>query len=95
MLSATCAAIKAALPSIPGGERTLVGFITHDSAVHFYAFRKGGKPPSVFVVADLGVAVAGVEGGGAGGQAEELFLPALPEVRFFPSFACFVCFVAF
>jgi hypothetical protein len=82
VLAAACAAIKASLRDIPGGERTLVALITHDTAVNFYAFKKGGKPPSAFVVSDIGVPNAGGgEGAAPVAPGDELFLPALPEVR--------------
>ena len=64
ILATACASIKASLDFLPGGERTMVGFVSHDSAVHFYAIKRGeGKVPSVLVVSDL----------------EDLFLP-VPEV---------------
>jgi protein transport protein SEC24 len=31
-----CETIKAALDSLPGDERTLVGLVTYDAHVHFY-----------------------------------------------------------
>jgi protein transport protein SEC24 len=86
VLAAACAAIKTSLRDIPGGERTLVGIITHDTAVNFYAFKKGARPPSAFVVSDIGVPNPGAAAGDAQGAApgDELFLPALAEVRTAP-----------
>lgn len=59
ILKHACDAIRAALPNLPGGDRTLIGFITHDSAVHFYAFKRSANgegtvaPPRVLVVSDI------------------------------------------
>ena len=48
-LAAACAAIRAALPSLPGGERTQVGFVTFDAAVHFYSLKAGLAQPAMCV----------------------------------------------
>lgn len=55
ILATACAAIKEALPNIGGGGagRSLLGFITHDTSVHFYAIKKDGSMPSMLVVPDL------------------------------------------
>ncbi len=60
MLTAAANAIKNALDDLPGGDRTMVGFITFDSAVHYYALKPGSSNPQMMVVGDL----------------KELFVPA-------------------
>ena len=42
-------AIKAALDTLPGGERTHVGFITFDSSLHFYKLSPGASAPQMMV----------------------------------------------
>jgi protein transport protein SEC24 len=48
-----CAAIKQALPTLPGGERTQVGFVTYNSSVHFYNLRATLSAPAMLVVPDI------------------------------------------
>ena len=60
MLAHAAAAIKRSLDDLPGGNRTMVGFITFDSAVHYYSLKPGKTNPQMMVVADL----------------KELFVPA-------------------
>ena len=36
MLAVACETIKGALDTLPGGERTHVGFLTFDSHLHYY-----------------------------------------------------------
>jgi protein transport protein SEC24 len=38
---------------LPGGERARIGFVTYDSAVHFYNLRSTLKQPQIFVVTDI------------------------------------------
>ena len=45
--------IKETLDSLPGGERTRVGFLTYDSTLHFYALKPGSSQPQMMVVAEL------------------------------------------
>lgn len=76
ILATACAAIKEALPNIGGGGagRSLLGFITHDTSVHFYAIKKDGSMPSMLVVPDL----------------EDLFVPTPHvRYRFPPPFSAF------
>jgi protein transport protein SEC24 len=40
-----CETIKAALDSLPGDERTLVGLVTYDAHVHFYNLSARLPPP--------------------------------------------------
>ena len=44
--------IKETLDSLPGGERTRVGFL-YDSTLHFYALKPGSSQPQMMVVAEL------------------------------------------
>jgi protein transport protein SEC24 len=64
VLAAACQTIKANLDQLPGGERTQVGFITFDSAVHFFSLRSGLRAPQMLVVSDV----------------DELFLPIPDEL---------------
>ena len=60
MLAHAAAAIKRSLDDLPGGERSMVGFITFDSSVHYYSLKPGKPNPQMMVVGDL----------------KELFVPA-------------------
>lgn len=60
MLESTANAIKKSLDELPGKDRTMVGFITFDTAVHYYALSPGSANAQMMVVGDL----------------EELFVPA-------------------
>ena len=60
MLGSAASAIRKSLDDLPGGERAMVGFITFDTAVHYYALRPGTSNPQMMVVGDL----------------KELFVPA-------------------
>jgi protein transport protein SEC24 len=53
MLKACVDTIRNTLDELPGGERTHVGFITFDSAVHFYHLKSSLSQPRMLVVADL------------------------------------------
>lgn len=53
MLETVCAAIKDALPKIPGGERTQIGIMTYDSCIHFYNLRPTLSSPHMIVVPDI------------------------------------------
>jgi len=52
LVDAAASAILAALSDLPGGVRTRIGFITVDSSVHIYKFRKG-KQTAVYSISDL------------------------------------------
>ena len=41
------------LDGLPGDERTQVGFVTYDSAVHFYSLKAGLHAPQMLVVPDV------------------------------------------
>lgn len=60
MLTAASNAIKKSLDDLPGGERTMVGFITYDTSVHYYSLKPGSSNAQMMVVGDL----------------KELFVPA-------------------
>lgn len=53
MLRVACDTILANLDSLPGGERTMVGFLTVDSSIHFYSLRATAKQPQMLVVTEL------------------------------------------
>merc|ERR1719265_2620440 len=66
MLDAAVAGIKEALQSgnMPGGQRTQVGIITYDTALHFYNLNPSLSQPQMLVVSDL----------------EDLFLPLPEDI---------------
>lgn len=54
MLQTLCDTILSILDRLPGDKRTLVGFITFDSTVHFYSLKAGSTTtPQMFVMSDL------------------------------------------
>lgn len=53
MLASAASAIKRSLDDLPGGERTMIGFITFDNSVHYYSLKPGVANPQMLVVADL------------------------------------------
>ena len=53
MLHRLCETLLAELDHLPGGERTKVGFITFDSAVHFYSLSADGNSPQMHVLSDV------------------------------------------
>ena len=59
-LEATANAIKKSLDELPGGDRTMIGFISFDTSVHYYALAPGSANAEMMVVGDL----------------QELFVPA-------------------
>lgn len=50
MLATVCSTIKECLDSLPGGERTLVGFLTFDAHLHFYNIKSSLTQPQMMVV---------------------------------------------
>eukprot|EP00198_Chlamydomonas_reinhardtii_P012637 XP_001701974.1 COP-II coat subunit [Chlamydomonas reinhardtii] len=52
-VATTAAAIKACLDQLPGDERTLVGFLTFDSSLHFYNLKASLTQPQMLVVTEL------------------------------------------
>jgi len=53
MLHCVCQTIRNALPKLPGGERTQIGFVTFDSSLHFYCLKSSLSEPQMLCVADL------------------------------------------
>eukprot|EP00471_Norrisiella_sphaerica_P001122 CAMPEP_0184484744 /NCGR_PEP_ID=MMETSP0113_2-20130426/6423_1 /TAXON_ID=91329 /ORGANISM="Norrisiella sphaerica, Strain BC52" /LENGTH=907 /DNA_ID=CAMNT_0026865863 /DNA_START=116 /DNA_END=2839 /DNA_ORIENTATION=+ len=51
MLARTCLTIQNVLDQLPGGKRTMIGFISFDSKVHFYSLN--GNGPRMQVLPDL------------------------------------------
>jgi hypothetical protein len=47
MVSVVASTIKACLDQVPGDERTMVGFITYDSSLHFYNLKANLAAPQV------------------------------------------------
>lgn len=52
LLQVTCDSIKKSLDRLPGAPRTHVGFITFDSAVHFYNLKSSLSQPQMLVMPD-------------------------------------------
>lgn len=63
-LNIICDTIKQSLNQLSSKPRTLIGFITFDSTLHFYTFDSKTEQPSMFVVTDL----------------EDIFLPTPHEL---------------
>jgi protein transport protein SEC24 len=54
MLQTLCETVMSTLDKLPGDKRTLVGFLTFDSTVHFYSLKSGPtSTPQMFVMSDL------------------------------------------
>ena len=53
MVGAAVGAIKACLDRLPGDDRTQVGFLTFDTALHFYNLRAGAAQPQMVVVPEV------------------------------------------
>ncbi|GLI64093.1 hypothetical protein VaNZ11_007265, partial [Volvox africanus] len=53
MVSIVAASIKSCLDNLPGDERTLVGFLTFDSSLHFYNLKASLSQPQMLVVTEL------------------------------------------
>lgn len=52
-LQVVCETLLTELEHLPGDSRTSVGFITYDSAVHFYSLAEGLSAPQQMVVMDI------------------------------------------
>jgi protein transport protein SEC24 len=53
-LSIFCRTLLEEIDHFPGDARTLIGFITYDSVLHFYGLdQEGSQQPQMFVVSDL------------------------------------------
>ncbi|GIL72053.1 hypothetical protein Vretimale_545 [Volvox reticuliferus] len=53
MVPVVAASIKSCLDNLPGDERTLVGFLTFDSSLHFYNLKASLSQPQMLVVTEL------------------------------------------
>lgn len=53
MLKVAAETIKSSLDKLPGFPRTQIGFLTFDSALHFYNLKSSLTQPQMMVVADL------------------------------------------
>lgn len=60
-LQHTCRVLADTIDKLPGDLRTMIGFITFNSSVHFYSLKSTQSQPQMFIVTDL----------------EDLFLPAM------------------
>ena len=49
MVATTAAAIKSCLESLPGAERTRIGFLTFDQHLHFYSLKASLTQPQMMV----------------------------------------------
>jgi len=64
MLQTLSETVMSVLDKLPGDKRTLIGFMTFDSTVHFYTLKAGADgTPQMFVMADL----------------EDVFLPVVSQ----------------
>lgn len=53
MITVAANAIKAVLDELPGTPRTLVGFVTYDTSVHYFNLKSSLKLPQMLVISDL------------------------------------------
>lgn len=53
MVASVVNGIKDSLDNLPSDERTLVGFITFDSSIHFYSIKPNSSQPAMLVVSEL------------------------------------------
>ncbi|XP_022080960.1 protein transport protein Sec24A-like isoform X2 [Acanthaster planci] len=52
-LSVACQGLLDCLERMPGDARTMIGFITFDSTLHFYSLQEGLSRPQMLVVSDI------------------------------------------
>ena len=52
-LTIACQNLMDCLDKMPGDARTLIGFITFDSTLHFYSLQEGMTRPQMMVVSDI------------------------------------------
>lgn len=52
-LHVVCDTILKSLSQLPGDKRTMIGFMTYDSTVHYYTFNSAHEQPQMYVVSDL------------------------------------------
>lgn len=53
MLDIVSKTIRRSLDDLPGGDRTMVGFMSYDTSVHFYLLKPGSDHAQMLVVGDL------------------------------------------
>ncbi|CAL8469171.1 g8712 [Coccomyxa elongata] len=52
-LPVVCQAIRDSLDSLPGNDRTQIGFLTFDSSLHFFNLKSSLSQPQMLVVSDI------------------------------------------
>lgn len=52
-LQSFCEVMSEELEKIPGDSRTLIGFITYNSSVHFYNLSEDLSTPQIHIVSDV------------------------------------------
>ncbi|XP_065059218.1 protein transport protein Sec24A-like [Rhopilema esculentum] len=52
-LSHACRILKENLDNIPGDARTMIGFITFNSSIHFYSLKAAQTQPQMFIMSDV------------------------------------------
>lgn len=52
-LSVVCQTLLDTLDKMPGDARTLIGFLTFDSALHFYNLQEGASRPQMLICSDI------------------------------------------
>ncbi len=52
VLQTVADSIKASLDTLPGGERTQIGFLTYDTHLHFYNLKSSLSQPQLMVGQD-------------------------------------------
>lgn len=52
-LKLVCDILLEELENLPGDSRTQIGFITYDSAIHFYELAEDAQQPHMMVVSDI------------------------------------------
>ncbi|GFP93791.1 protein transport protein sec24-like at4g32640, partial [Phtheirospermum japonicum] len=51
--AAACCAINQVIDDLPKGPRTMVGFATFDSTIHFYNLKRASQQPLMLIVPDV------------------------------------------
>lgn len=52
-LATFCQTLTEELDRLPGDARTLIGFITYDTSLHFYNLTEGLSQPQMMMVPDV------------------------------------------
>jgi protein transport protein SEC24 len=53
VLAVACRCLLDCLGRLPGDARTMVGFVTYDSSLHFYNLSVGNSQPQMLIVSDV------------------------------------------